>query len=243
MNSRFWLLSLAFCLFALPAALAESPAEVPFVLNGATLPLLYTSDFANDQARWEPTDPKAWKVITENDRPVYSLFQQSKYTPPVRLPFNQSILKDLWVSDFVIEVEAKSTGRQYAHRDICVFFGKQDETHLYYTHVSPSAVDGDPHAHSIFIVDATPRLSIATERVKKTLWENDTYYKIRVVRNSQTGEIEVFFHDMTTPIMKAKDTTFPVGRVGIGSFDDTGDFRSVKIWGKKAEPIQKNGSE
>jgi hypothetical protein len=49
---------------------------------------------------------------------------------------------------------------------------------------------------------------------------------------ARTGEkIEVYFDDFTKPIMTARDTTFPSGRSGIGSFDDTGDFDEVRLRG------------
>ena len=36
---------------------------------------------------------------------------------------------------------------------------------------------------------------------------------------------------MTEPIMKTVDKTFLSGRVGIGSFDDTGDFDVFRLHG------------
>ena len=46
-----------------------------------------------------------------------------------------------------------------------------------------------------------------------------------------SGEIEVYFDDMQTPVMKAVDTTFGTGRIGVGSFDDTGDFDTIRLYG------------
>jgi hypothetical protein len=36
---------------------------------------------------------------------------------------------------------------------------------------------------------------------------------------------------MVRPIMTARDCTFKWGRVGIGSFDDIGNFDRVILWG------------
>jgi hypothetical protein len=40
---------------------------------------------------------------------------------------------------------------------------------------------------------------------------------------------------MDTPIMTATDKTFLHGKVGFGSFDDTGNVDNVVLWGKKKE--------
>jgi hypothetical protein len=40
---------------------------------------------------------------------------------------------------------------------------------------------------------------------------------------------------MKKPIMTAVDRTFTWGQVGVGSFDDTGNWREVKLHGVKVE--------
>ena len=32
--------------------------------------------------------------------------------------------------------------------------------------------------------------------------------------------------------MRVNDKTFPVGRIGVGSFDDLGDFAEITVWGR-----------
>jgi hypothetical protein len=55
------------------------------------------------------------------------------------------------------------------------------------------------------------------------------------VRRIEDGAIEVYFDDLTTPVMTATDKRFSWGRVGIGSFDDTGNWDDVTLRGVKAE--------
>jgi len=193
------------------------------------MPLVFSDDFENGADRWEPTDPKAWKVVEANGNHAYSLFGESNYEPPVRSPKNIAWIKDLNVSDFVIEAKVKQTGREYGHRDFCVFFGRQDATHFYYVHL---ATKSDEHANSIFLVNGAPRVSIAKERTDGTAWDQ-AYHIVRVVRNTESGLIQVFRDDMTKPIMVAEDKTFASGGLGFGSFDDTGDLDAVRIWAKK----------
>ncbi len=42
----------------------------------------------------------------------------------------------------------------------------------------------------------------------------------------------VYMDDMTSPILTAVDKTLGHGQVGLGSFDDTGSFDDIKLWGK-----------
>ena len=39
--------------------------------------------------------------------------------------------------------------------------------------------------------------------------------------------MKVYFDDMTKPLMTAQDTTFGAGEIGIGTFDDSGNFDDV----------------
>jgi hypothetical protein len=193
------------------------------------LPLVFSEDFESGAGRWVQTDAKAWKVVEEEGNHVYSQFQKSHYEPPVRSPLNRALVKDVQVADFVLQARMKQTGKEYGHRDMCIFFGYQDPSHFYYVHIATKA---DAHANSIFIVNGEPRVSIATERTDGTDWGTG-YHDVRIVRNCTTGAIEVYYDDMDTPIMRAKDNTFKTGRIGIGSFDDTGQIDDVRLWGKK----------
>ena len=154
----------------------------------------------------------------------------SKYEPRVRSPFNIAWLENLEVSSFVMEVEARSTSREYGHRDLCFFFGKQSESEFYYVHIATAA---DPHANSIFLVNNEPRISIAEKRTEGTQWIDGKFHKIRIERTAVDGKILVYFDDMETPIMEASDRTFLAGSVGLGSFDDVGEFRNLKIYSRK----------
>ena len=61
-------------------------------------------------------------------------------------------------------------------------------------------------------------------------WGQNVWHRIRIERRASTGSIRVFFDDLTTPIMEATDTSFTEGRIGFGSFDDTGKIDNIRIW-------------
>lgn len=212
---------------------AEDAKDVPQEMNG--LPLVLCESFDQGADQWEPTDPAAWAIEELDGNKGYALKGESQYEPAVRSPKNISLLKEVYLSDFVLEARLQQTGREYGHRDLCVFLGHQDPTHFYYVHMATKA---DAHANSIFLVNGEPRVSIAKERTDGTNWGTEAH-TVRIVRDTQSGTITVFFDDMGKPIMRAEDKTFTWGRIGFGSFDDVGLFDDVRVWGTKVEPPAK----
>ncbi len=231
----FLLSMVGFCFCCASSLASETTAtKAPDRVRGMPLVLEETLE-KGDADRWQPSDSSAWKVVAEGDNHVYSLLKDCKYSPPVRSPLNFSLIKDITVSDFVLEVTMKSTQPEYGHRDLCLFFGHQNPSHFYYVHFGSQA---DANANSIFIVNGKPRVSIAETRTDGTKWD-DKYHHVRVVRDTDSGKIKVFFDDMSKPVMTATDKTFTWGRLGVGSFDDTGNFDNIRIWGKTVKPPTK----
>ena len=139
------------------------------------------------------------------------------------------------VGDFELTARVLSTHPDYGHRDVCLFFGYQDPAHFYYVHLGKKA---DDHANQIFIVNAKPRTKISLKSTKGTNWD-DKWHDVKIVRSVKDGKIEVFFDDMKKPVMIANDKTFTWGRIGLGSFDDTGDWDDVRLRGVKVKKPQR----
>jgi hypothetical protein len=188
--------------------------------------LVYKADFEDgDLSGWEATDANAWWIEYFEGNMVLSLHEKkSDYKPPVRSPLNRNMIKDLSVGSFAMSLKMLSTTADYGHRDLCLFFGYQDPSHFYYVHIANKS---DAHANSIFIVDGKDRLSIAKTRTTGTKWD-DNWHTVKLLRDIKDGTIKVFFDGKT--IMTAADKTFAAGKIGVGSFDDTGKFDDVKIW-------------
>ncbi|WP_417390347.1 hypothetical protein [Gimesia sp.] len=222
-----------------PALSAKEPAplktyepdQVPQKMQG--LPLLFHENFESGKAdHWEPTDDKAWKMIHQGDNHVFSLTKKrSKFEPPVRSPYNRALLKNINVSDFIFDVKLQSTIPDYGHRDLCLFFGYKDDAHFYYVHFGKKM---DDHANQIFIVNDKPRTKISTKTTPGTDWD-DEWHQARVERDTESGSIKIYFDNMEEPVMTATDKTFLTGRVGIGSFDDTGNFDELLLFGKQVK--------
>jgi hypothetical protein len=198
--------------------------------------LLYEEKFDTEASlsKFQMTDSAAWKWISTNDTHggTMELVQQSKYTPQVRSPVNIALIADKVFTDFILEVDLIQTGKEYGHRDMCLFYGFQSHTNFYYTHIATSA---DPNAHNTFIVNGAPRKNFARETTKGVAWGLNVWHKVRLERTVADGMIKVYFDDMVTPIMIAQNDLFKSGGIGFGSFDDTGCVDNIRIWGPSVE--------
>jgi hypothetical protein len=192
------------------------------------LPLVLQEDFEKGIERWEPKDAKQWQAKKTEQGQVFSLFEKAgKYKPPFRSPVNIALLKDVTVGDFQFTAKVLSTHPDYGHRDSVIVFGYQDPAHFYYVHLASKA---DDHANQIFIVNGAARKKISLTTTTGTKWD-DQWHTLRVRRDVKAGTIEIYFDDLTKPVMTAKDDTFQWGQVGIGSFDDTSDWDNLELRG------------
>jgi hypothetical protein len=150
---------------------------------------------------------------------------------PIRRPAALAIVQSEPLSDVTFEVDLHSTAadvKTTPRRDLLLVVGYQSPTRFYYVHIS--AVRDDVH-HGIFLVNDADRKRIDRVAIKPPLVDA-AWHTARLVRTAASGRIEVFVDDMKTPILVAEDSTFGPGRVGVGSFDDTGEFRHVVVTGR-----------
>ena len=174
------------------------------------------------------TNPHNWKMPAVRGKSFIEF--QSKghnYKYKVRSPYTIGLVKEVEVKDFVLEAQLQQTGKEYGHRDMCIFYNFQDRSHFYYTHIASVT---DAHAHNCFIVNDKPRTKISHETTKGHKWSARDWHDVRLVREHASGKIEVYVNDMKKPIMRAIDKTFDWGRIGFGSFDDTGRVRNIRLY-------------
>lgn len=207
-------------------------------------PVLAEDNFEDGTGKWHFSDPKdaepTWNIQVKKtiaDRQNYLRSKGgSKFEPPHRSPWNFALLKEPIVGDCEITVRVQNTNYNAGdHRDLCIFWGYQDPAHMYYVHLGAKP---DPHSCQIFIVNDADRKMITDKKSTGTPWDRE-WHDVKVVRNVETGSIEAFFDDMETPVMTANDKTFTWGRVGIGTFDDNGNFDDFILRGVKVDPVPK----
>jgi hypothetical protein len=190
--------------------------------------LIFEDDFENGADRWETTDDTNWALHDHGDGKAFGLVgRRSKYERKYTSPYNIALVKDLEVADFVMTLKVKSTLDTGGHRDCCLFFNHQDADHFYYVHLGAKP---DPRSGQAMIVNGAPRRALSNNK-NDTPWD-DGWHDVKLVRDTKSGTIKVYFDDMEKPHIEAVDKTFGKGRIGIGSYDDMNDFDDIKIYAK-----------
>ena len=161
------------------------------------------------------------------------LEKAGKPAGPIRRPGALAILKTSALGDASIAVELRSDAPEdVLRRDLLLVAGWQSPTRFYYVHLS--AVRDDVH-NGIFVVDEADRRRI-DDRSDRPPLKDRAWHTARLVRTASTGRLEVFVDGEATPIMTATDRSILSGRLGVGSFDDTGAFRGIHVQGVPATP-------
>jgi len=198
------------------------------------LPVVFEDDFEKGGQRWEcmaasskPND--CWRIEeTDKGKSFHQFKNYGVSLSKHRSPFNIALAGDLVLRDFVFDADVKSTKKNYAHRDVCFYFGFRNPTHFHYIHFG---LKTDKVSNRIMMVDDAPRVCIDEPDNKGTPW-TDEWHHLRVTFESKTGTVTVYFDNMTKPHMKAEGVKFRWGRIGIGAFDDTSIWDNVKISGR-----------
>jgi len=177
--------------------------------------------------QFEFSDSASWTWNAEES--ALELIGSGAYAPPYRSPASLALFEDLELADFVLEAELKQTGRNYGHRDMCLFFGHVSPSRYYYVHLAPAP---DENAHNVFLVDDAPRRNLADVFPAGMQWKDGTWHRVRLERRG--ANVRVFVDGAQRPTVEADDATLGRGRLGFGSFDDSGMIRNVKIWAPRA---------
>ena len=171
---------------------------------------------------WQFPFPEDWVVKKEG--PLYFLHMLRNREPLVpRRPQQFARIKDINVGSFTLETRLR---RQ--DRSLLIAFNYIDTLHFYYTHLSVDTGAKVEVHNGIFIVNGAPRRRIAGLEAAPALPDMN-WHKVRVERDVNSGSIKVFVDDESQPRFSVIDTTFKCGQVGLGSFDETGDFTDVKL--------------
>jgi hypothetical protein len=195
------------------------------------LPLLASFSFEDGTASgWQPNNAAHWRVVKQDGSFVYELTAPGEQGK-VRAPTSWSVIAGHDVTSFVFMGRMKCPADpSNPHRDLCIIFHFQDPTHFQYVHFSASS---DESHNIIGLVNGSDRIKINSEPPGKSVFRlTDTgWHSFKLTCDAESGRIEAFIDDMKTPILTAVDKTLGYGLVGIGSFDDTGSFDDLKLWG------------
>jgi hypothetical protein len=183
-----------------------------------------TFDSPESLRDWTLDGSGEWRVTDG----VLALAKEGTPAGPIRRPGALAILKSEPVGRVTLELDVRSTAPEdLAVRDVNLVVGYESPTRFYYVHLS--AVTDAVH-NGIFVVADADRRRIDPGTTPPLL-KDLAWHRVKIERDPASGCIDVFVDDLTKAAMSAVDTTIRSGRVGVGSFDETGEFRNIVVTG------------
>lgn len=195
--------------------------------SGGALPALNSISFREDfesasLAPWLLPFPEDWEILAEGGNHYLHLKRGREPGVP-RRPLQFALLKNANVGNFDFRVRLRREGRS-----MIVVFNYVDTLHFYYTHLSADRGTEQPVHNGVFLVDGEPRRRIAGLEAHPALPDR-AWHEVRIKRDVARGTIDIFTDGLSTPLFSAVDRSFNCGQVGLGSFDETGDFDDVEL--------------
>ena len=171
---------------------------------------------------WEIPFAEDWETLTEGSLP-YLHMKRSRPPGVPRRPLQFARFRGVKAGSFTLHVKVRRAGGS-----MIVVFNYVDTLHFYYAHLSKDPGTQIAVHNGIFIVDGGDRRRIAGLDAAPALPDR-SWHDVQIVRNVSSGSIQVFLDKQTTPRFSVIDHTFTSGQVGVGSFDETGDFADFHL--------------
>ena len=188
----------------------------------ALVPLLGAADRIEAFGKqWQVPIQADWKL----EQDALKLLVARPSTAP-RRPTQFALADTTPYTQVTIEADVKRLGGS-----LILVYAYRDENHFNYAHLSRDRSDKVPYHNGIFHVYGGDRVRISSEAGEAALPSED-WHHVKLEYDGTTGLVQVFVNGKTTPALKGVDLSLGVGRVGIGSFFETAEFKNVVINGK-----------
>jgi hypothetical protein len=167
-----------------------------------------------------------WSIGKEDSLPILHLLVGREPLPGPRRPFQFAVADTLPFRQVTLEAGAKPL-----KRSLIIVFAYQDAAHFDYAHFSSDEASKIAVHNGVFHVYGGERVRISALDGPASFSGGQRWYHLKLVWSGGSGEVQGFVDGNAIPGLHAVDLSLSQGRVGLGSFDETGDFRNVTING------------
>lgn len=175
---------------------------------------------------WTVPAASDWKVEEQGGVLVLRLIAPRGPLPGPRRPIEFAVAETPEFRSVTIDLDARPLGHS-----LIVVFAYRDAAHFDYAHLSIDPATKEHVHNGVFHVYGGERVRISSEAGPSAFAATDRWYHVRLIHDGKSGAVEVMVDGQPIPALHAVDLSLGSGRVGIGSFDETGDFKDVKIKG------------
>jgi hypothetical protein len=110
-------------------------------------------------------------------------------------------------------------------------YAYQDAAHFNYAHLSVDTAAKEAHHNGIFHVYGGERVRISDVAGPPAFRATKEWYHVILNWDGSTGLVEVKVDGEPIPALRAVDLSLKSGKIGVGSFDETAEFRNLHIQG------------
>ena len=209
--------------FAVPVA---APLSLPAKLSAA--PSLPPHDerircFGNN---WRVRTAADWKAEAAADGEVLHLNVPRPQEANPRAPVQYALLESEPLACFTLDVEVKS---DIESASLILVYAWKDPLHFNYVHLSTDAAREQPVHNGVFHVYGGDRVRISNDEGPCALAHPTAWTHVHIVYDSLKHLVETWINGEINPSLRAADFSLGAGSIGLGSFFNTGSFRTFAM--------------
>lgn len=175
--------------------------------------------------RWSVPLGADWRVAQEEGEETLLLVTARPKADSPRKPFQYALMEGPALERFTLEVEAR---RQQPRGSLIIVYAWRGPSHFNYVHLSDDTGSEQPVHNGVFHVYGGDRVRISPEQGPCAL-PSPGWHKCRVAYDAATGVVETWMDGQLNPSLRAVDISLGAGRIGLGSFFNTGAFRRFRL--------------
>ncbi len=225
-------------LAALPllAIACRQPGTTPDRLASTdqTQRVTFRDTFDQDQVApvWSFRTPDLWSLRRDGKERFLQMAEPPKrpMMPGIRRPQEFALYEPYEFRSFSLSCWLRiDRDPSVKGRDACIIFGRRDDTHFYYAHLSN---ESNGYHNGLIRVDGDSRRTLQPDNPypPPAIMDAD-WHKVDILRDVDAGTIKVYVDEQEPPVFDVIDDTYDWGKVAIGSFDDHASFAGILIGG------------
>lgn len=177
--------------------------------------------------QWSVPTGGDWEIQQEGGTQILHMKTGREPLPGPRRPFQFALADTRPFKKVTVEADIRPL-----KRSVMIVYAYHDAAHFDYAHISTDTTT--PVHNGVFHVYGGERVRISAEGGPAAFPEINRWYHVKFVQDGATGTVDVTVDGKAVPALHAVDLSLTTGKVGIGSFNETGDFKNVKITGVPA---------
>lgn len=173
---------------------------------------------------WSVPDAADWNVDQQGGVQLLRLAEHRGPLPGPRRPIQFALADAASYGRLSLEADVKPLGSS-----LMIVFAYRDEAHFDYAHLSVDTAAKQPVHNGIFHVYGGERVRISSERGPAAFEAKGRWYHVKLSHDAASGTVSVTVDGAPVPALEGVDRSLGPGKVGVGSFDETGEFKQIRI--------------